>query len=584
MDNREVARALREIARLLEVEGEGAFKVRAYLVAADRVAALAAPLEEIAARGALRDIPGVGAAIAQKIESLLATGHVPLLDRLRAKYPGGVADLLRIPEIGPRKIGALVEAGITSVDALERAARDGTLARVKGFGGKTVAAILDGIAAARRHAASRPLAQALPLAEEMLDCLDRDPGVLRSHVAGEVRRWQDSVQAIEIVAATADPEQTLDTFARFGAVEEVVSAALDACCVRLHDDTVATLHVTPPDDWAPALLVHTGPDEHVGLLRRLAIERGFELAETGFFRADGTRFDPPDEASIYAALGMQVVPPELRHDQDAFAAALRGALPRLVEMRDVRGFTHCHSTWSDGKATILEMALAARERGMRYLTITDHSQASHYANGLDPDRLRRQWDEIAAAQEQVPEVRLLRGSEVDVLADGSLDFPDDLLEQLDVVIGSIHQRHGLDEDGQTRRLVRALAHPLLSWIGHPTGRLVGSRDPIPVRMDEVIEAAREHGKALEVNGSPHRLDLSGEHVRMAVRAGVKLVLSVDAHSTGGLDVLRWAVGTARRGGATAADVLNTLPVDAFLAALPGGRAGGVRAHDAPAVD
>ena len=580
MDNREVARALRELGRLLEVDGESAFKVRAYLVAADRVAAVAEPLEALRRRGALRDIPGVGAAIAQKIEALLDTGHVPLLDRLRTKYPGGVADLLRIPEIGPRRIGVLAEAGITSVEELERAARDGRLARVKGFGGQKVAAIVQGIEQLRRHAATVPLARALPVAEEMLDCLDRDRGVHRSHVAGAVRRWQDAVPGIEIVAATADPERTLDWFAAYGAVEEVVEAGTDACSVRLHDETVATLHVAPPDDWAPSLLVHTGPEEHVALLRERATERGLRLAETGLFHADGRRFDPPDEEAIYAALGMAFVPPELRHDPDAFAAALRGASPRLVEVGDIQGFTHCHTTWSDGKATVLEMAQAAQARGMRYLTITDHSQSSHYANGLDPDRLRRQWDEIAAAQELVPQVRLLRGSEVDILPDGSLDFPDDVLEQLDVVVGSIHQRHGLDEDGQTRRLVRALAHPLLSWIGHPTGRLVGSRDPIPVRMDEVIEAAATHGKALEVNGSPHRLDLSGEHVRMAVRAGVKLVLSVDAHSTGGLDVLRWAVGTARRGGATAGDVLNAQPPRAFLAALGGARPGGVR----PAVD
>lgn len=584
MDNREVARALREIGKLLEVEGESAFKVRAYLVAADRVAALADPLAALAAQGALRDIPGVGAAIAQKIESLLETGHVPLLDRLRAKYPGDVADLLRIPEIGPRKVGQLVEAGITSVEGLERAARDGRLARIKGFGGKTQSAILQGIEALRRHAGARPLAQALPLAEELLSRLDEDPGVLRSSLAGEVRRWQESVQALAFVAATADPEKTLDWFASAGPVEAVTEATVDTCSVRLHDDTVATLHVTPPDDFVPALLVHTGPPEHVALVQRLAERRGCELAETGLFHGDGTRLDPPDEEAIYAALGMQHVPPELRHDHDAFAAALRGALPRLVEMRDIRGFTHCHTTYSDGKATVLEMAHAARARGLRYLTITDHSQSSHYAGGLRPDDLRRQWDEIDAAQELVPEVRLLRGSEVDILADGSLDYPDDILEQLDVVVGSIHQRHGLDEDGQTRRLLRATAHPLLSWIGHPTGRLVGSRDPIPVRMEEVLEAAAEHGKALEVNGSPHRLDLSGEHVRMAVRAGVKLVLSVDAHSTAGLDVLRWAVATARRGWATPADVLNTQDADGFLASLRGGRLRPWHALGEPVVD
>ena len=584
MDRHEVARALRRLGRLLELEGESAFKVRAYAVAADRIAALGEDVHEMARQGRLREIPGVGAAIAAKIESLLATGRIPQLERLEAKWPPGAAELLRVPEVGPARLGALLEAGIDSVDALERAAHDGSLARVRGFGEKSREAILRGIEVQRRRGTEKPLAEALPLAEEILDHLEEDPGVRRGALAGAVRRWEELVPGVELVVATTDPEATLDWLTAFPAAAQVIERGATRVTIRVHDGTPVTLRTTPPDDWAPVLLRHSAGEDHLRRLCELAEARGLELAETGFYRSDGTRLDPPDEASIYEALGMQPVPPELRDDPDAIDDALARRLPELLRLDQIRGMTHCHTDWSDGKQTVAEMAHAARLLGYRYLTITDHSRSSHYANGLDGDRLRRQWDEIARVQEEVPEVRLLRGSEVDILADGSLDFPDGILEQLDVVIGSIHQRHGLDEAGQTRRLIRALRHPLLSWIGHPTGRLVGSRDPIPLRMDEICETAAACGKALEVNASPHRLDLSGANVRTALRHGVRLVVSTDAHSTAGMQTLRWGVATARRGRATAADVLNTLPVDRFLAALRGGRTAVDRSEGAPAVD
>ncbi|WP_373049205.1 helix-hairpin-helix domain-containing protein [Vulgatibacter sp.] len=584
MDRHDVARALRELGDLLEVDGESAFKVRAYRVAADRIAALAEPLDELARQRRLGEIPGVGPAITQKIESLLTEGRIPLLDRLRAKYPAGTAALLRVPELGPRSVAQLVEAGIDTVEALEEAAANGSLGRLKGFGPKKVEAVLRGIEQQRRHGASKPLAEALPIAEEILGHVEEDPAVHRASIAGAVRRWEESVEGIELLAATNDPKRTLEWFTRFPAVERILEQTTSTCTVQLHDGTRVTLVTTPQEGWAPALLLHTGPRRHLELVCDRAERLGLEVAETGLFGSDGRRLDPPDEAALYADLGMQPVPPELRHDDQAFADAHHGELPALLTEDDIRGMTHCHTVYSDGKHSILEMAIAARHLGFEYLTITDHSQTSHYARGLTPDRLREQWDEIARVQEEVPEVRLLRGSEVDVLADGSLDFPDEILEQLDVVIGSIHQRHGLDEDGQTRRLVRALSHPLLSWIGHPTGRLVGSRDPYPLRMEEVFEAALASGKAMEVNGTPHRLDLSGAHVRLAVRMGVKLVVSTDAHSTLGMKALRYGVATARRGRATSADVLNTLPADGFLAALRGGRWHHETTGAVPAVD
>jgi len=584
MERHEVARALRRLGRLLELEGESAFKVRAYAVAADRIAALAEPLDELARQGRLREIPGVGPTIARQIESLLATGHIPLLDRLEAKWPPGAVDLLRVPAVGPARLGALLAAGIDSVEALERAARDGSLVAVQGFGPRSREAILRGIEELRRHGEAKPLAEALPLAEEILFHVEKDPGVHRAAIAGAVRRWNEQVPGIELVAATTDPRATLDWFLAFPAVDQRLERTPVRAAARLYDGTHATLHTTPLESWTALLLRHTGDAGHVRRLAERAQARGFELAETGFFRDDGVRLDPPDEEAIYAALGLQYVPPELRDDPGALDDAAAGRLPDLLRIEQIQGMTHCHTDWSDGKQTVREMAHAARLLGFRYLTITDHSPSSHYARGLDLDRLQRQWEEIARVQEEVPEVRLLRGSEVDILADGSLDLPDGILERLDVVIGSIHQRHGLDEAGQTRRLVRALRHPLLSWIGHPTGRLVGSRDPYPLRLEEVFETAAACGKALEVNGSPHRLDLSGAHVRAALRHGVKLVVSTDAHSAAAMQTLRYGVATARRGRATAADVLNTLPVEDFLAALRGGRAAALRSEGAPAVD
>lgn len=568
MDKHDVARALREFGDLLEVEGELPFKVKAYRVGADRIASITEPLEELVRDQRLEELPGIGPALADKIATLVRTGSLPQLERLRAKYPPGTVELLRVPELGPKKVGVLAAAGIDSLAGLEKALEDGSIAKVKGFGPKTADAVRAGIARMKAQGDRRPLAEVLSRAEEALAWIREGEEVRRVRIAGSIRRWCDTASRIELVADSADPEATIERLMAFGPVDRVSSHGTASCTVQLHDGLAVQLSAVPSESYAPTLHHATGAPAHLARIREIAQAKGLRLADGALVRAaDGRRIPTDTEAALYAALGLPEIPPELREDEGEIEAALEGTLPRLLQVEDVRGLTHCHTTWSDGKATVLEMARAAQLLGLGYITITDHSEASHYARGLTRDRLRRQWDEIAEAQEQLPGIRILRGSEVDILADGNLDFDEEILGQLDVVIGSIHQRHGLDEDGQTRRLIRALRNPLLSWIGHPTGRLVGSRDPIPLRMDEVLETAAAEGKALEVNGSGDRLDLSSENVRRALRHGVKLVVSVDAHSVRGIDALLPAVGTARRGWATRDDVLNTLPVDRFLAAL-----------------
>jgi DNA polymerase (family 10) len=374
---------------------------------------------------------------------------------------------------------------------------------------------------------------------------------------------------VDIIASAADPGPVLDALANAPGVATVLGKGGSKCSVRLTaGDLQVDLRVLPDEDFATALHHFTGSKAHHIRLRNLGHERGLKISEWGVHREDGTKVPVPDEAALYALLDMQEVPPELREDNGEVEAAREGRLPQdLITLEDVQGAVHAHSTWSDGRNSLEEMALAAQALGLKYLTVTEHSQAAIYAGGMKVEDLKRQWEEIDRVNAVVPGVRLLKGIEVDILEDGALDYPDSVLEQLELVIGSIHVRHGMDEDQMTRRLLTALDNPHLHILGHPTGRLLQSREPYPVRMEELLERAAERGVAVEVNGKPARLDLKSEYVRQAVQLGVRLVVSCDAHRREDLSNLAYAVATARRGWARKGDVLNTLPADRFLAAL-----------------
>ena len=588
LDRFEIAHALREIGALLELEGENPFKIRAYETGARALEGLSGDLATLVAENRLTDIPGIGEALAGKIASLHLTGRSETLDKLRARHPPGILELLQVPDLGPKKIAALHAAlGIATLAALEAACREGRVAGVKGFGGKTQARILEGIERVRARAADRRvlLADALVEAEPLLAHLRAAPAAVAVELAGSARRGRETVGDLDLVAASHDPAAMADALAGWPGTAEVSSQGDTKITARLAGGMHVDLRVVPPEDF-PTLLHHlTGSKAHHVKLRGIARDQGYTLSEWGLYQlppalrqAQGERPIelPPDparkipvesEEALYRALGLAHVPPELREDAGELEAARDGTLPAdLVRLEDVRGMVHCHTTWSDGRASIEEMARAADALGIEYLTITDHSQTAGYAGGLTVDRLRAQWDEIERVQERV-KVKLLRGSEADVLEDGALDWPDEILEELDVVVASVHSRMKMDEDQMTRRLVRAMSVPVFKIWGHGVGRLLLEREPYAVRVEEVLDALAASRGAVEVNGDPRRLDLEPRHVRAARARGIPIVLSVDAHSTASLGYLRYAVTTARRGWVRRGEVLNARSAAEFAAAV-----------------
>jgi len=571
VDKATVAQVLRDISLLLQLQGESGFRVRAYDMAADRIAGLPQELGSVVAEGRLESLPGIGPALAEKITELVTTGRLGYLEELKAQFPPGLLELTQLPDIGPKKVATLWrELQISGLDELERACREGRVQKLRGFGAKSEAKMLEGIALYRRARGERKLlGDVLPVATALLERVKAAPGVVRASLGGSVRRQAETVADVDIIASAADAGPVLDALANAPGVARVLGKGDSKCSVRLENgDLQVDLRVLPDEDFATALHHFTGSKAHHIRLRNLGHERGLKISEWGIHREDGSKVPVKEEADLYALLDMQYVPPELREDTGEFEAAREGHLPTdLVTLEDVLGAVHAHSTWSDGRNSLEEMAHAARALGLKYLTVTEHSEAAIYAGGLKVDDLKRQWEEIDRINEAVPGVRLLKGIEVDILESGALDYADSVLEQLEVVIGSIHVRHGMDEDQMTRRLLAALDNPCLQILGHPTGRLINSREPYPVRMDEILERAAERGVAVEVNGKPARLDIKAEYVRQAVKRGVRLVVSCDAHQKEDLRNLAFAVATARRGWARKRDVLNTLPADRFVTAL-----------------
>nr|WP_274621927.1 DNA polymerase/3'-5' exonuclease PolX [Myxococcus fulvus] len=575
VDKATVAQVLRDISLLLQLQGENGFRSRAYDMGADRILGLTQELGPLVAEGRLESLPGIGPALAEKITELVTTGRMTYFEELRAKFPPGLLELMKLPDIGPRKVATLwKELGIGSVEELEQACREGRVKQLKGFGEKSQAKILEGITLYRRARGERKLlGDVLPIAEALLARVRASPGVIRASLGGSVRRRAETVADVDIIASAAEAGPVLDALATSPGVATLIGKGDSKCSVRMEaGDLQVDLRVLPDEDFATALHHFTGSKAHHIRLRNLGHERGMKISEWGVHRDDGTKLPVADEAALYALLDMQFVPPELREDNGEVEAARAGKLPTdLVTMEDLQGAVHAHSTWSDGRNTLEEMALAAKALGLKYLTITEHSEAAIYAGGLKVEALERQWEEIDRVNAAVPGVRLLKGIEVDILESGALDYDDKVLEKLEVVIASIHVRHSMDEDQMTKRVLTALDNPHLHILGHPTGRLLQSREPYPLRMDEVLEHAARRGVAVEINGKPARLDIKAEYVRKAVQLGVKLVVSCDAHRREDLANLAFGVATARRGWARKQDVLNTQSAERFLTALRAGR-------------
>lgn len=541
MDRAGIVALLRELAALLELRGGNKFKVRAFARGAQALAASKTPVDELVASRRLTDLPGIGVALATQIEEIHRTGASELLTSLRAGLPSGVLELAQLPGIGLHALETLhTELGVGSLADLRAAAEAGKLRALKGFGEKSEAKILAAIAKYETTTPKLLLGEGHRLAWSLIDELAEWPGVQQVDLAGELRRGCEQSAGVSLVV-TAEAPSDLTKHPRFASG----TCTADGCDLRLADgNRVRITHATRATH-ALRMIEATGDEAHLTALRA---------------RGDLAAIDARTEAEIYAALGLPWIPPELRE------GTTLDAPDDLVALADVRGFVHCHTTWSDGKHTIEEMAREAEARGATFLTITDHSRTAHYAGGLDADGLRRQWDEIARVQETVG-IRILRGTEADILADGALDFPDAILEQLDVIVASIHNRYKQDEDAMTARLLRAMRWPGFKIWGHPLGRLVTSRPPVPCRVEEVLDALAGSRGAVEINGSPARLDLEPRWCRAARARGLSFVVSVDAHATRELDNLAYAVMTARRAGVRRDEVLNTRGAAAFADAV-----------------
>ncbi len=572
MDNREVAETLERIADILDVLGEIAYKGVAYRRAADQIAHLSEPITEIWKRGELRSIPGVGEAMEKKISELLSTGRLEYYERLKEKVPMGVLDLLAIPDVGPKTAKLLWEKlGVTSIGEAEQAAREGRIRALPGMGARSEQKILEGIEWLRRRSGRIPLADAWPVADEILAALAETPGVVKASAAGSLRRRKSTVGDIDLLVAAVDAEPVMRAFAALPLVAEVSLSGPTKTSVILRNGLQADLRVLPVERYGSLLQYFTGSKDHNVHLRGLAQEMGLSLSEYGFKRGD-EEILCPEEEDVYRTLGLPWIPPELREDRGEIEAAQAGRLPHLVEEADILGDLHAHTEWSDGAASLEVMAEAARRKGYRYLVISDHSQGLGIARGLTAERLREQRAEIQRLNSEYADFTLLHGVEVEIRGDGTLDLPDEVLAELDVVIASVHSGLRQPREEITARVVRAMQNPYVDIIGHPLGRILGQRDETAIDVETLLRVAAETGTALEVNAIPLRLDLDDIHIRRAIGMGVRLAINSDAHNPAGLNAMTFGVATARRGWAEPGHILNTLPAVEMRAQLKRARA------------
>ena len=563
----DIAADLRKIARLLEIKGENPFKTQAYERGASAIENHQGDFDALVKTGRLKEIPGIGTALAAIIEEIYHTGECWMLQQLREGMPPGVIELSAVPGLNLKKITALHDAlGIESIADLKTACQEGLVSKVKGFGLKSQAKLLSDIESLQiPKDGSLLLSHALETAERILKHLRAGPELIEADLAGALRRRKETVRRIRIVAASNQSRAVLDRFLRFPALAHTDELDETRCLARLAGGLRSRIDCC----GARGLCCRASRSNRLAAPHCQTARFSTLESDDVVSRGAGSHAHRPStdsENEIYRRLGIQYIPPEMREDEGEIEIASAGRLTQPVELADIRGMTHCHTVYSDGRNSIEEMALAAEAMGMTYLTITDHSPSAHYARGVGIDRLRAQWDEIARVQERV-KIKLLKGTESDILEDGSLDYPDHFLEQFDIIIASIHSRHRMDSEQMTQRLLRALKLPFFKIWGHPLGRLIGSRPPLDCRMGQVLDAIAESKCAIEVNGDPHRLDLEPDWIRTARTRGIKFIVSTDAHSIGGLGSLHYGVSTARRGWLTRDEVLNTLDAEDFMRAV-----------------
>ncbi len=568
MDAPRIARILEEMGTLLEVRGENPFRCRAYHNAAQTLKGMPSDLSGVIADGTLAETPGIGETMHKKIVELATTGRLESYEELRRTTPPGLVALLRVPGLGPKKIKTLHDTlHIESLADLRTAGEAGGIAGLKGFGDKTQAKILEGVAFLESTGDRILQSQARRLVAPVIEAIRAHPDVIRAEVCGSLRRRKETIGDLDILFSARDPVPVLDHFVKLPDVATVLAHGPTKASVRLLDGVQCDVRGVADDQFPFAQHYFTGSKEHNIAMRRRALARGWSLNEYALTGPDGA-IPCRDEAELFQALGLAEIPPELREGAGEIEAAEAGTLPALISRDDLTGTFHCHTDWSDGAATLAEMAAAAQSLGLKYLGIADHSKSAAYAGGLSIARVHEQWTAIDALNATFKgKFRLFKGTECDILGDGTLDYPDELLDGFDYVVASVHSLFGMPRAEMTARIVKAVSNRRVTMLGHATGRLLLARDGYAVDLDAVIAAAAQSGTMIEINANPHRLDLDDQHCRRAKAAGVTIVINPDAHSTGGLTDLDYGIGVARRGWLTALDVFNTRTLKAVDAAL-----------------
>lgn len=558
MDNKEIARVLEEIAELMEIKGENPFKVRAYHNGARIVEGLAQDVAELVEKGTLREIKGIGEGLSSAIAELVEKGECAQHKQLKKSLPAGLLEILEIPGVGPKRAKVLFDKlKIKSVSSLEKACQTGKLLKLDGFGEKSQANILEAIKHHNKTKGFFLISQAVEDSGKFVNYLKKKQGILKIEVAGSVRRAKEIVHDVDILVATTKHKAVHEAFEKYPEVVQVLAQGETKSSVILKSGIQADLRTVTAKEFPCALYYFTGSKEHNVATRTMAKKIGIKINEYGLFR--GNRLLPcKDESDIFKTLGLRYIPPELRENSGEIEAAKKGTLPKLLEARDVKGVFHVHTTESDGTASLDDMVRAAADLGYEYVGISDHSKTAVYANGLSEERVKKQHEAMDRLQKKFKQIRIFRGIESDILADGSLDYSEKILNSFDFVIGSVHSRFNMPEKEMTRRIIRAMDHPQMTIWGHPTGRLLLGRAGYAVDFDAIFETARKHGVAIEINANPQRLDLDWRLLRSAKSKGVRFAIDPDAHSTEGVNDTTFGIGIARKGWLERSDILNTM--------------------------
>ncbi len=567
MTNQDIARIFYNIAEILEIQGENPFKIRAYIKAAQTVESYTKELSEIKDTEELKNLPGIGEKIALKIKELVETNKLEMYEKLKKSEFAPLVELLEVPGMGPKHVRLVYDKlGIKTLDQLEKAARKGKLRGLPGLGEKTEQNILKGIEQERRHKERYPLGEILPKAESIVSQLKKVKEVKDISLAGSLRRMKGTIADVDILVSSTKPKVISDAFVKLPEVQNVLSQGATKSSIVTKDGIQMDLRVVKPESYGSARHYFTGSKAHNIRIRSLGIDRGLKVNEYGVFKGKKSVAGKTEE-EVFKSVGLPYIPPEIREDWGEIEAAQKKKLPHLIELKDIKGDLHIHSNWTDGRSTIEEMAQAARKMGYQYIALCDHSPTIGITNGLTPERIKKRKKEIDAVNKKLKGFKVLNGAEVDIKSNGKMDFEDDILRELELVIGAVHTKFSQPREEMTRRIIQAIENPHVHIIAHPTGRLLGKRDPYEVDMDKLLDAAKANGKIMELNAFPDRLDLNDINCRKAKEKGVKIAISTDSHWTEHLHWIKYGIATAKRGWLEPEDVVNTLSLEKLLKIL-----------------